>query len=523
VNAPLSARRAAWLTAAVTLLFLAGLVAFVAVDRRPPTRDEAESYLRSIDLADRLTHADDGAADLLSDLVRGGEPAFPPGLRVLHLPFLLATGNAGWAFLVLHVLLVVGLVVAVHETARRTAGPPAAPLAVFYLATMPTLLYLAARPTSAFPLATLSAVCAFLAVLSDRLTRRGPAVALGVVTGLGILITPGFPVYLAGPLAWAVLVPRRPSDTAPRGPVALPLALAGAAVLVLPWYMLHDGRIVDSLTDSIHHVSYDVLSYNYFIYIVNNLITSDAHGVLFPAAAVGAALMARTRERGGMWLPIFWLAAPVAWFTLAPWKGPDVLVPALPALALAAAWGYSRLHTEKAKALWVGASIVVQVAGIWNVYGADRLPVSGLNRWLGTAASERMAPLGTDWGIGGIGTGIARTADRPAYRPLRIAVLPELPYLNPATVAVAVATGGIRAVPVDLEGLSETEARAALQSADFIVQKDGFQGRDDLAESNARIREFLKRPDQSSRLRFVDTLPLPDGSLAWVVFRPGIP
>jgi hypothetical protein len=176
--------------------------------------------------------------------------------------------------------------------------------------------------------------------------------------------------------------------------------------------------------------------------------------------------------------------------------------------------------------LLVAAAVVFQTVGMANVYGERDIPLSGLNRGKGTEASERYAPQRTGWGIVKMAEAVRDAVTAPPDAPptpgaARIACLPDLPYLNAATLAAHVAATGVPARPVDLADPDLRVRRLRLAEADFIVESDGYQGPKERTAGNDELRDGLKRADLAGRsaLRQIGAYPLPDGSTAWLLTR----
>jgi hypothetical protein len=175
--------------------------------------------------------------------------------------------------------------------------------------------------------------------------------------------------------------------------------------------------------------------------------------------------------------------------------------------------------------------VVFQSIGMVNVYGERAIPLSGLNRGKGSEASERYAPRRIDWGVSRIAAAIgdarspstsgAMVADTATPGAARIACLPDLPYLNAATLAAHVAALGVTARPVDLADPDVRVRRLRLDEADFVVVSDGHQGPKERTGGNAELRAGLERPslDGKTDLRQIGAFPLPDGSTAWLLAR----
>src|SRR5262245_11478069 len=220
--------RRPWLWLAALFAILATVtVIWVSRDRRPPEWDHANHLERAL-----RCHQDLAAGRLGAVLE---ESAFYPplvlcaaGLLYFALPIAPMTAQA-----VMLGFFALGLV-AVFGIGRALWDDRAGLLAAFFFAMAPFVVFSLMNFQLDLPLAAMVALTMWILLRADLFASLRWAVALGVVLGLGMLTKPTFPVYVLGPLVWALFAGSR--GDARRRLRLFALAVLVAAVLALPWY-----------------------------------------------------------------------------------------------------------------------------------------------------------------------------------------------------------------------------------------------------------------------------------------------
>lgn len=217
---------------------------WIVRDRGAPGWDSAH-YL---DLADRLADAfTSGSLGGFRRAIYDIDPSRGPFLSILVTPLFLVFGHSVDAGLILNVLLWPLLLLSIDRVATHLFDRRAGLLAMILAATMPLLVGLSHEVFQDFLLCAIAMTVVWLLLISDRFSRTPVAVAVGVVTAIGMLTKVTFPAFVLGP---AVLVVGPTVLTAVREmrdekarPVGLRrfgnLALAGglAAALCSWWYL----------------------------------------------------------------------------------------------------------------------------------------------------------------------------------------------------------------------------------------------------------------------------------------------
>jgi hypothetical protein len=215
-------RRHAVLLSAVFAVLVVVAAVWLGIDRRPPEWDHANHLERATLCAHDLRAGDVGAILARSSF-------YPPlalcltGAVSLLIPVEAAAGVVMLAFLGLGM-------VAVYRLGTALAGHTVGATAAVLFATAPFVVYSALRLQLDLPLAAMVALGLATLVATEDFTRRGPALACGLVCGLGMLTKPTFAIYVVPPAALLLLRGRRRGLT---GAVLLALVAAGIS---LPWF-----------------------------------------------------------------------------------------------------------------------------------------------------------------------------------------------------------------------------------------------------------------------------------------------
>jgi hypothetical protein len=256
----------------------------------------------------------------------------------LPLPFYWIFGRR-WhaAYLVCPVAMMV-LFGAVWQIGKRLRGDRAGLRAVYIAGTLPLLFGLSRLYLVEYPLAGVVAAAFWLALVTAESVSLGPAVALGVVCGLGLLLKVTFPIFVLPFLAY-VLRRRRP-----RARLLLAILLPCAAV-AMPWYIDNwratFSRALVSGFGSLAQIYgtgpvFSVSTIQTYLGIVARRALSPWYILIVAATAI--VLVARRRfEAFRQAAPLgFWLL-PFLIFVFGENKDVRLIAPILPAFALVAA------------------------------------------------------------------------------------------------------------------------------------------------------------------------------------------
>jgi len=196
-----------------------------------PTYDEAWYLETSLNLHHRLTGGS------LHEFVTAYTRAFgtkAPLIAVLPIPFYIIFGPSHYSALLVNSFFLVVSNIYLFLLVRRLFSPEVGLAAVVFYQTMPLVYGLSRSVMAEYGLAALVIVWLYYLVASEDLTRGAHNVALGVVLGFGLLMKVLFPVFIAGPLALALV--RRRRAGAPKAGWPLAVVLAPAVLIAGSWY-----------------------------------------------------------------------------------------------------------------------------------------------------------------------------------------------------------------------------------------------------------------------------------------------
>jgi hypothetical protein len=489
--------------AGLLLGLAAVMVAWLAVDRRPPEWDHASHLGRAL-----FCHRSVAAAgeDWLEEIITQSS-FYPPvvtcaaGLLYFALPIVPLTAQSViWGFLVVGVLALFGL-------GRRLIDAEAGLLAALLFATAPFVVFSLLNFQLDLPLAAVVALALYMLVRTEELTRRGWVLALGAVLGFGMLTKPPFAAYLSGPLLWAGWCALRAPERRVRL-LHLLAALGVAAVIALPWYgprlvglpMQFMNRSFKQAAESGHAPA---LSGASLLFYPQWIIPQ--WGLLATALLLLGlgALAWRPRARGLLWSAL----APFVIFLLIQNKNLRYTLPLLPAAALAAAAGAAALPPRARR----GVAWACVLAGVLQVGSAAFAlpPPTVLAPVIPSIAFSR-PPDGRDWRHREILDAI-RGAAGPG--PVRVAVVPNDNYFSASNFRYEVARDGLPLV------LGRGWDKAPL-GVDFAIVKTGDQGPDAASAKPDRIMAALGGdPWLAAAYPVIARVSLPDGSEGMVRMR----
>ncbi len=489
-------RAGEWVVLAVVFVVVAGVAAaWLARDRHPPEWDYANHLERAVHCAEEL-----GRGDVRSILERSS--FYPPlatcaagVLYRLHPSDVAAAQAAVLAFLALGMA-------CVYLIGRRLGDGATGVVAATVFATAPMVAYLTVRFQLDLPLAAMVAASLLAALATEDFTRRGAALAAGVVLGLGMLTKPTLPVYVG--LLLLVLAWR---GGRARAWVNLALTVAVAAVISAPWYgprllglpAQFSARSFKQAAESQLPAPFTSAALAYY----PSQFATQFGAVAVVLFAVGVVWALVRRE----WLVLSGAVVPFAVFLLIQNKNLRYTLPLLPMAAVAAGLGFSLLP----RAGRVVAALALVVAGAlqlsttaFDVPAGARLPL------LGQPVGEVAPPDPRDWRQREI---LALLARDSGGRPATVSIVPNHAFFSVANFRYY----GVR------DGLALEFARAwddPPLGIEYMVLKTGDVGPPWTAAKPRRIMErFARDADFARVFPVIGEFPLPDGSLATVRAR----
>ncbi|HET8576694.1 MAG TPA: glycosyltransferase family 39 protein [Methylomirabilota bacterium] len=494
---------------ALALAALAGvlgavLIAWLAIDRRPPEWDYANHLERAVTCHRIL--AEPGHAKV--DEIIAESSFYPPlvtcaaGVLYFALPVTpLAAQSVIWGFLV------VGLL-AVYGVGRRLVDGPTGLLAAFFFATAPFVVTSLLVFQLDLPLAALVALALYTLVRAEEFSRWDWSLAAGVVLGVGMLTKPPFAAYLAGPVLWAGWLALRAPDRGARIR-RFGAALAVGALIALPWYgprlaalpMQILNRSFKQAAESGHAPAMSVTG---LLFYPRQLVPQFG---LIAAPFLLWGLLALWRFRRARLL--LWSAlAPFALFLLIQNKNLRYTLPLLPAAALIAACGVAGLGPRWRRAvIWACVALgVIQVGAA--AFAVPRPPTVAL--FLGPII-EYWPPNGGDWHHREV---LEVIRQESGGRPVTVAVVPNDNFFSVSNFRYEVVRDRL---PFRMtRGWDE-----APLGVDFAIVKTGDQGPDAASARSDRIMAAFNGGDPwlAAAYPVIARFPLPDGAEGMVRAR----
>jgi hypothetical protein len=356
------------------------------------------------------------------------------------------------------------------------------------LGAAPLMIYSALTFGPDVPLAASVAVALLALSRTDRLTRIGMSIVLGVLCGVGMLVKPEFALYVAGPVVWLLALER-----SWRAALNLLVAVVIAAAISLPWY---GPRLLLPAATASPPVRSTLGQY------AAALVPQV--GVLASVLVIVGIVLAALHARG---FAIVALVVPLALVTLGAVDRANAALPLLPAAAVVAAMAIAAVPepARRAGVLVVALVGAVQVSGVtWGVPRAIALPALDVP-WV--VASP---PSSSDWRQRDVLRAIANDS---GGRPLTIGVLPDHAAFSASNFRYYTLRDRLpfRVVPA-----WETDP----VGIDYVVLKTGDVGSRRTAEAGRRAAEQLTRdPALARAYPVLGDFPLPDGSTASVRVR----
>jgi hypothetical protein len=210
---------------ALAFALLAGVAAvWAVVDRHPPEWDHANHLERAV-----LCARDVAAGDVRAIIARSA--FYPPVVPCLSGLLGRAAGSDLAATpLVMLAFLAVGMA-ATFLIARERIPAASGVVAAVMFGSAPFVVFNSVRMQLDLPLASTVVLAIWLTLRTEGFARRGWALALGVVGGLGLLVKPPLPIYVLPVVLWVFATGRGRGRT-----VNAALAALVALAISLLWY-----------------------------------------------------------------------------------------------------------------------------------------------------------------------------------------------------------------------------------------------------------------------------------------------
>jgi 4-amino-4-deoxy-L-arabinose transferase-like glycosyltransferase len=463
-------------------LFAAATLAWVVLDRTPPTWDDAWYLAGSLRMYDALTEG--GVTSYVREFFRVlGNKA--PLITTLPAPVYLLFGRHARYGVLINLPAMLLLFAAVRAIAARLAGDRAAALAVIVVGTAPLLYGLSRMFLVEYWLAALVALAMWLLLTSGTLSRSWAVVAFGALCGFGLLLKISYPVYIAGPLLRSLWQSRS------RGAV-LTQIITPVLVLAGPWYLVHAREAVERAWSSGFGAAARDYSLSYRAYLsgIGHATLSEFWAVI-ALALLAWLLWRRIPLPGGILLGCW--AAPALLFLLAPNKDVRFLAPLVPAFAVALAVAIDRAFPHRSMWPWILAA--------------------------GPIASMFIVSFG--WPVGRFEVGYARSFNRTSWPLAEIAKIAaqgtlvtasDLAALNADNLQLAARELRLPLAVTTTAYESDPEAvRALIRSVSAVVYKDG--GASEVPFTN-RWREIALAELRTASWVERSAIELPDGGRA---------
>lgn len=471
------------------------IVAWTAIDRRPPEWDHANHLERAVQCA-----RDFSAGDWRAIVERSS--FYPPLVTcTAALARRLAPSEAVAAESVMVLFLGLGMA-GTWALGRRLAGGPAGVVAALVFGAAPFVVFSALRFQLDLPLAAMVALALWTLLETEGFTHRGWSLATGLVLGLGMLTKPPFAAYLL-PALVVVAVRVRGG----RRLLNLGLALLLGAALSLPWYgprlMGIPAQIATrSFRQAAESGHPDPLTWTGLLFYPTWFPVQFGLGATMLALA-GLVIAVRRRQ----WVALAVLLVPFVLFESLQNKNLRYTLPLLPVAAVLAGLAFAGLRGRARIVVGVlgAALVVVQVSGTaFGVPPRARLPVVGLELAMDSPPSAAV------WPHRAILELISRDSGGAGAT---VSVVPNAGLFSTSNFRYY---GTVEGLPLRVTRAWDDEPLGV----DYMILKTGNVGPSWTAEKPRRIEARLRDDPHLARVfPVLGTWPLPDGSVATVRVR----
>ena len=392
----------------------------------------------------------------------------------------------------------------IYLVGRARQGGRVGVLGAVIFGSAPFVVFNTVRVQLDLPLASTIALAIWLTLRTDRFTRRGWALALGVVVGLGLLIKPPFPVYVLPVVAWARVGDARRGRVA-NAALATLTALAVSVVWYGPRLMGMPAQIANrSFKQAAESGHPDPLSWTALsIYPVTlSMFFGAAATVLL---AIGLLVALRRRA----WLELAAVLLPFAVFLMIQNKNARYTLPILPMAAIVAAMALDALP-RRVRA--VATVVTLVVAAVQVSATAFALPPNVTLPGTRLAAGIPAPPTRADWRHTEILDAIAQHAGGRDVA-ATVSIVPNHPWFSTSNFRYYAARDG-RALRV-VRAWEDPPLGVR-----YMVLKTGDVGPSwTEAKSRRAMSRLADDADFARAFPVIAEMPLPDGSVATVRAR----
>jgi hypothetical protein len=342
---------------AVVLLVTTLNQVWVALDRRPPHWDQARHLLFSLQYEDAFG----SGLHWLTDY-----HTYPPLVYWVADLFYAGLGTRdAWAATLSQAVFLAVLTFSTYGLGRRLWSRTVGMVAALYVVTSPMIVSQFKDFMLDAPLTAMTALALYLLVRTDFFADRPASILLGLAGGLGLMTKWNFGLYLALPVAYAVLraVVRAPASQVRQRIVNVVLAAVVAFAVAAPWYIPNFSQFRadtfgggQSNAASIYGIP-PVVSIESFLWYFWDLVSNQLYIIPFALFVVGVAFMFRSRiARTTNLLPALTIVSSYLAATALVNKDDRYTLPMLPAVAVLATY-WLDLVRPRTRA-WVAGGIV---------------------------------------------------------------------------------------------------------------------------------------------------------------------
>ena len=368
--------------AVVTALSVGASLAWVLLDRTPPSWDDGYYLTKSLEMYDTL--ADKGVTGYAVKFLTVMKTR-PPLIAALPTPIYLVVGRKHRAAYAVNLLFLAITCGAVYGIARAYAEPRAGLIAVSALTSIPVIYSLSHWYLVECGLVALVCSAVYLMAGWNESSRAGRAGMLGIAFGLGLLMKASFLFYVAIPFGYFIL---RWRQSALRTKPAA--AFLAACLIAAPWYavnargMMHDLlRAGSAETATVYGTgaAFSASAMGRYMSEVGNA-TPWLYLVALALLVGTSAASLDHNTRRGLVLGLLWLS-PVIFLTMGHYRDIRYAAPLYPAVALMLGWLADAAIRRRGAIVTAGVCIVLflgWLSMIQSSFGAPgtRLNLSGL-------------------------------------------------------------------------------------------------------------------------------------------------
>jgi hypothetical protein len=434
------ARRDWCLLAVAFLLFSASTIAWISMNKTPPSWDPADHIRFSYEYYKPLAELD------LSGFVEAffyKRHYYPPFYHLLIAGLFLITGPGIFAAAIANLLLLGALMAALYRLGCRLYSAEAGLMAALIAPTYHVNAALLHEGFVDFALMCCVAISLMLLVETQYFSRRGASIIFGLSLGIGMLCKQPFIIFLGLPTLYAILVSayeRRPSAIK-----NIALALSAAAVIGALWYAPHLKDIQEiyqiNREGAVAEHEPPLLSYYSNLGYIYYLASQQLQLPLFTFFLIGLVISALRYRRERMLLYLCILSGLVV-FTFIANKDIRYTVPLLPAVALVSTCWFGLLRARWLKgaiaAILITIGIVSFTQAQWPLEGEDIYFDAAYLRWVifgRNYLNYDRQPNPDDWALPEI-LNIIGEQSGGQRGIVRVGMAPNLAQFNPSSFAL---------------------------------------------------------------------------------------